>query len=577
MVQPDCPRPARDSRIVGTTVPIPESDKGGRITGTRLGIEQRDQRYRWAKSCAVLAALMLVCAGPRGEVAAKGITVRPANPTISVGQTQQFTASGARTPTAVSAGAFFSCVRLSDGTAQCTGRNQFGQLGNGDGTFTSSSVPVAVSGLTAATRVATGAEHACALLGDSTVRCWGAGDSGQRGDGTFDNSSTVPVAVGGLTGAVTVVTGGYHTCALLGDGTMWCWGRNADGQLGDGTAGPQCAQTTGRCSPTPVRVGGITSPAAITAGGYHTCVRVGGRNGGGQLGEGPPPSSPPPVRVGGITGAVAIAAGRGGLHTCALLADGSVKCWGALGAGNDVGQLGNGSTTGSATPVTMTGTAGAGVTWASSNTTVATIDATGLATGRSAGTTTITATDGSGASASTTLRVRALVALSVIREGDGTGSVSSSPLGISCGTDCSEPYDRGTSVTLTPAPAARSTFDGWRGCDTVAGTTCTVTMGAARSVTATFSLQRFTLTVRKTGLGSGTVTSSPPGITCGSDCTEPYIIDTVVTLTATWNLPNVFMGWSGCDTVGGPTGETCTVTMMAARSGTADFLGVPGF
>jgi len=283
------------------------------------------------------------------------------------------------------------------------------------------------------------------------------------------------------------------------------------------------------------------------------------------------------VRVGGITGAVAIAAGQGGLHTCALLSDGSVKCWGALGAGNDVGQLGNGSTTGSATPVTMTGTAGAGVTWASSNTTVATIDATGLATGRSAGTTTITATDGSGASASTTLRVRDLVALSVIREGDGTGSVSSSPLGISCGTDCSEPYDRGTSVTLTPAPAARSTFDGWRGCDTVAGTTCTVTMGAARSVTATFSLQRFTLTVRKTGLGSGTVTSSPPGITCGSDCTEPYIIDTVVTLTATWNLPNVFMGWSGCDTVGGPTGETCTVTMRAARSVTADFLGVPGF
>src|SRR2546422_10981234 len=98
MVQPDCPRPARDSRIVGTTVPIPESDKGGRITGTRLGIEQRDQRYRWARACAVLAALMLVCAGPRGEVAAQGITVTPANPTISVGQTQQFTASGNRRP-----------------------------------------------------------------------------------------------------------------------------------------------------------------------------------------------------------------------------------------------------------------------------------------------------------------------------------------------------------------------------------------------------------------------------------------------------------------------------------------------
>src|SRR2546425_9053924 len=259
---------------------------------------------------------MLVCAGPRGEVAAQGITVTPANPTISVGQTQQFTAGGACTPTAGSAGAFFSWGRLSDGTAQRSGRNQFGQLGNGDGTFTSSSVPVAVSGLTAATRVATGAEHACALLGDSTVRCWGAGDSGQRGDGTFNNSSTVPVAVGGLTGAVTVVTGGYHTCALLGDGTMWCWGRNADGQLGDGTAGTQIGRASGLCSSTPVRAGGITSPAAITAGGYHTCALLGdgtvwcwGRNGQGQLGDGTTTNSSSPVRAGGISSAVAVSGG----------------------------------------------------------------------------------------------------------------------------------------------------------------------------------------------------------------------------------------------------------------------------
>src|SRR5256886_15172111 len=102
----------------------------------------------------------------------------------------------------------------------------------------------------------------------------------------------------------------------------------------------------------------------------------------------------------------AIAAGHGGLHPCALLSDGSVKCWGALGPGNDVGQLGNGATAGSATPVTMTGTGGTAVTWTeSSNGAVATIDATGLATGRGPGTTTITATAGSGASASTTLTV----------------------------------------------------------------------------------------------------------------------------------------------------------------------------
>ena len=160
-----------------------------------------DGRLKLVASCVVALWLMLV--GQRADA----VTVVPANPTITVGQNQQFTATGAAgTPTAVSAGAFFSCVRLSDGTAQCTGRNQFGQLGNDDGTFTSSSVPVAVSGLTTATRVVAGAEHACALLGDSTVRCWGAGDSGQRGDGTFNNSSTVPVAPSVLSpGAITPV------------------------------------------------------------------------------------------------------------------------------------------------------------------------------------------------------------------------------------------------------------------------------------------------------------------------------------------------------------------------------------
>src|SRR5213592_947606 len=369
MVQPDCPRPACYSRIVGTTVPIPESDKGGRITGTRLEGEQRDQRYRWAKSCAVLAALMLVCAGPRGEVAAQGITVTPANPTISVGQTQQFTASGTVVPTAVAAGGLHTCMRLPDGTVQCWGRNNFGQLGNGDGSLTSSSVPVAVRGLTTATRVVTGDAHTCALLGDGTVQCWGVGDSGQRGDGTFNNISTVPVAVVGITGAghltnaVAVAARGYHSCALLGDGTVWCCGRNQDGQLGNGIPlpappGTQCPSSW--CSSTPVRASGITGAAAVIAGGYHTCavlmpdrtVQCWGRNDDGQLGDGTRTSSSTPVPVGGLTGAAAVTGGF--YHTCALLGDGTVQCWGQ----NYEGQLGNGIVGGvSTTPVLVAGLA----------------------------------------------------------------------------------------------------------------------------------------------------------------------------------------------------------------------------
>src|SRR5436309_923624 len=562
-------------------------------------------------------------------------------------------------------------MRLRDGTGQCWGRNNFGQLGNGDGSLTSSSVPVAVRGLTTATRVVTGDAHTCALLGDGTVQCWGVGDSGQRGDGTFNNISTVPGAVVGITGAVAVAARGYHSCALLGDGTVWCWGRNSDGQLGVTPSGSQCPTTPGFfCSSTPVRATGITSAAAVIAGGYHTCalfgdgtaqcwgrnddgqlgdgtftssstpLRVGGltgaaavsggfyhtcallgdstvqcwgrnaegqlgngttigsrvpgrvaglpsatavsggfqhtcallsdgtvqcwgRNLEGQLGDGTTTSSSTAVRVGGITGAVAVSAGI--LHTCALLANGTVKCWGAVGPNNDFGQLGNGATTGSSTPVTVTGT---GVGWASSNNAVATIDASGRATGLGGGTATITATDGSGVSANTTLTVRDLVNLSVVPAGTGRGTVISSPAGISCGTDCSEPYDRGTVVTLTAAPGSGSTFNGWSGCDTVSGATCTVTMTAAKSVTATFTAQRFTLTVTRAGTGSGTATSSPPGINCGATCSAAYDSGTVVTLAATPAAGSTFSSWSGCNTV---SGTICTVTMTAAKSVTATF------
>jgi len=162
--------------------------------------------------------------------------------------------------------------------------------------------------------------------------------------------------------------------------------------------------------------------------------------------------------------------------------------------------------------------------------------------------------------------------LTVNRAGTGSGTVTSDPPGIDCGATCSASYANGTVVTLTATPDLVSIFNGWSGCDAVSGTTCTVTMNAARTVTASFILKRFTLRVTKAsglGIGNGTVTSDPPGIDCGATCSASYVSGTVVTLTARPDLVSIFNGWSGCDAV---SGTTCTVTMGAARSVTAHFL-----
>jgi VCBS repeat protein/List-Bact-rpt repeat protein len=160
--------------------------------------------------------------------------------------------------------------------------------------------------------------------------------------------------------------------------------------------------------------------------------------------------------------------------------------------------------------------------------------------------------------------------LTITKAGTGSGTVTSNPPGINCGATCSAAYNSGTVVSLTATPATGSTFTGWSGCDAVSGTTCTVSMSAARSVTVTFTRQTFTLTVSKTGLiASGTVTSNPPGINCGATCSAAYNSGTVVTLTATPGFLSIFSGWSGCDAV---SGTTCFVTMSAARSVTANFL-----
>ncbi|HEV7609245.1 MAG TPA: PA14 domain-containing protein, partial [Steroidobacteraceae bacterium] len=157
-------------------------------------------------------------------------------------------------------------------------------------------------------------------------------------------------------------------------------------------------------------------------------------------------------------------------------------------------------------------------------------------------------------------------ALTVTKAGSGAGTVSSSPAGVSCGATCTASFSSGTSVMLTASAASGSTFTGWGGACSGTGS-CTVSMTAARAVTATFnSASTFALSVSKAGTGTGTVTSSPSGINCGTTCSANYATGTSVTLTAAAATGSTFAGWSGACS-----GTSCVLSMTAARAVTATF------
>lgn len=235
------------------------------------------------------------------------------------------------------AGSYYTCAVLGDGTVKCWGNNSWGQLGNG--TTTNSPTPTVVTGITDAVAVSANNQHTCALIADGTAQCWGYNAYGQIGNGMMGGNVLVPTPVSGLTDAVAITVGGLHTCALLSDGTVRCWGSNNDGgPLGDGT---------GVSSATPVEVSGLTGAVAITAGSSHTCAllddgtaRCWGFNLLRSLGTGSTVNSPVPIPVVGLSNAIGISSM--GFHTCAVLDDGAVKCWGY----NERGQIGNGSTYG---------------------------------------------------------------------------------------------------------------------------------------------------------------------------------------------------------------------------------------
>jgi alpha-tubulin suppressor-like RCC1 family protein len=336
-----------------------------------------------SNACALLAGGTVRCWGSNYHGAlGNGTTVGISSTPVSV--------KGITTATAVGAGWQHACALLASGEVRCWGYNKYGQLGSGS--YADSSVPVPVAGISTAKALGLGNHHGCAVLDSGVVQCWGMNNDGQLGNGIAGNSDR-PVTVAGITNATAVAAGAYNSCALLADGAVRCWGSGQGGELGNGSFAN---------SYTPVPVTGISTAVAITGGGNadigwqgHYCVIL--RNGNvqcwgwniwGQLGNGTTANSNVPVTVPGIVSPTKLAAGAG--HTCALFSGGVMKCWGR----DNCGQLGNGTWTASdvPTPVPAKVVGTPGVLWKSSNTAKATITDHGLATGRAAGNTTITAT-----------------------------------------------------------------------------------------------------------------------------------------------------------------------------------------
>lgn len=231
----------------------------------------------------------------------------------------------------------FTCG-VHNGAAKCWGNNSVGQLGNGT-TGGYSLVPVQVSGLTAGVvGIGVGENHACAVISDGTIKCWGNNSTGQLGDGTT-TSSSVPVSVSGIASGATKVSLGYrHSCALVSGGIK-CWGSNGSGQFGNGTTNSSLTpvDTTGMTSgiidmsTTGDAVGGVCLTCAIDSLGAVKCW---GQNNNGQLGDGTTTTRTLPTQVTGFSsGFVQVSAGVG--TSCAVHSNGKSYCWGDF----SVGQL----------------------------------------------------------------------------------------------------------------------------------------------------------------------------------------------------------------------------------------------
>jgi alpha-tubulin suppressor-like RCC1 family protein len=315
-------------------------------------------RRGFAVLALIVAVLAMTASAPRASAASDGAVSWGANlhRQLGDGSSEAFSdvpvavakLSGV---TAVAGGGSHSLALLSGGTVMAWGDDESGQLGNGSDESVSS-VPVAVSGLSGVSAIAAGGEHSLALLSNGTVMAWGNNESGQLGDGNFDESDT-PVAVKGLSGVAAISAGGAFSLALLKTGTVMAWGDDESGQLGNGSV---------KTSDVPVAVKGLSGVSAVSAGADHglALLKTGavmgwGDDESGELGgevaeEGEPQLSDVPVAVNGLSSVSVVCAGDA--FSLALTKAGTVMAWGA----DAHGQLGNGATAAEVeTPVPVSG------------------------------------------------------------------------------------------------------------------------------------------------------------------------------------------------------------------------------
>ena len=257
--------------------------------------------------------------------------------------------------TGITTGHYGSYALLRDGTVRSWGYNDSGQLG--DGTQTRRLAPVTVkradgSALTGVTQVAAGRDFAMALLGTGKVRTWGRGLDGELGNGSTPAAQTSPVNVKkadgtALTGVAQVAAGRNHTLALLNDGTVWAWGENGYGQVGDGTLvdKTRAVQIRGLSGVVDVEAGAEFSVAVLGNG----TVKTWGRSGNGQLGNGRTATQTTPGDVPGLTGVVGVGCGRD--HAVAYTSSGAAYGWGL----DTYGQLGDGGANKRLSPVRVPG------------------------------------------------------------------------------------------------------------------------------------------------------------------------------------------------------------------------------